>query len=220
MILRTAAMSKKAQAPSSLALHLLGPFRIMVDGALVEERHFARRKPKQLLKLLALQPHYQLHREQAMELLWPDSDPDAATNNLHKAIHMARHALEPDLESAADSHFILTQGQQVRLSAPGELWIDVAEFERLGTAARKTTDVAAYEAALALYEGDLLKEDLYEDWAVNRREQLQTQYQDLLFKVAQILEAGGEYQQSIERYRQLLVCDPSNEEVHRRLRKT
>lgn len=52
----------------------------MLDGVRVEERNFGRHRPKQLLKLLALQPHYQLHREQAMELLWPDSDPDAANN--------------------------------------------------------------------------------------------------------------------------------------------
>src|SRR5688500_16112104 len=106
-------MSKIEQAgttsPSVLEIYLLGPFRVMVDGRLVEQRRFARRKPKLLVKLLALQPQHQLHREQAMELLWPDSDPEAAANSLHKAIHMARHALEPVLRSGADSHFIITQ---------------------------------------------------------------------------------------------------------------
>src|SRR6266850_5240013 len=119
-------MPKKA---SSIEIHLLGPFRVFVDGQPIEERRFTRRKPKQLLKLLALQPHHQLHREQAMEFLWPDSDPESAANNLHKAIHLARHALEPKLKSAADSHFILTQGQQVSLRAD-KLWLDVSEFEQ------------------------------------------------------------------------------------------
>jgi len=57
-------MPKKA---SSLEIHLLGPFRIFVDGQAIEERQFTRRKPKQLIKLLALQPHHQLLREQAMD---------------------------------------------------------------------------------------------------------------------------------------------------------
>src|SRR6266513_2461051 len=96
----------------SLEIHLLGPFRVVVDGRAVAEREFTRRKPKQLIKLLALQPHHQLHREQAMEFLWPDSDPESASNNLHKAVHLARHSLEPALKSAADSHFIITRGQQ------------------------------------------------------------------------------------------------------------
>jgi len=86
-------MRKNASTPSTLEIHLLGPFRILVDGQAIDERHFTRRKPKHLIKLLSLQPHHQLHREQAMEFLWPDSDSEPAANNLHKAIHMARRAL-------------------------------------------------------------------------------------------------------------------------------
>src|SRR5437667_2212 len=113
----------------NVEIHLFGRFQILVDGQIVEPRYFTRRKPKQLIKLLALQPHHTLHREQAMELLWPDSDPESAANNLHKAIHMARHALEPSLEAVAESHFILTQGQQILLHAPGKFCVDVDEFE-------------------------------------------------------------------------------------------
>src|ERR1700730_19448602 len=91
-------------APSSLEIHLLGPFRLIVDGQALDERRFTRRRPKLLIKLLALQTHHQLHREQAMELLWPESDPESASNNLNKAIHMAPRGLEPKLQSAADSH--------------------------------------------------------------------------------------------------------------------
>lgn len=42
-------------ARSSLEIHLLGPFRIVVDGTPVEDRRFTRRKPKLLVKLLALE---------------------------------------------------------------------------------------------------------------------------------------------------------------------
>jgi DNA-binding SARP family transcriptional activator len=122
----------------SLEICLLGPFRVVADGQVVTERQWSRRKPALLIKLLALQPHHQLHREQMIELLWPDSDPESAINNLHKAIHLARHALEPELKSAADSHFVLTRGQQIVLSAPGKLFIDVEEFERQADVNRTT----------------------------------------------------------------------------------
>src|SRR5437879_2277669 len=165
-------MRKNASTPSTLEIHLLGPFRIFVDGRAIEGSQFARRKPKQLIKLLALQPHHQLHREQAMEYLWPDSDPESAANNLHKAIHMARHALEPSLKSVADSYFILTQEQQVILRAPGVFWIDFDAFAQRLAAASKVAEVCAYEEARALYEGDFLTYDRYEDWAVAWRELL------------------------------------------------
>src|ERR687888_1520037 len=141
---------EKSAAPSSLEVRLLGPFRVAVDGRAVEGRHWSRRKPALLVKLLALQPHHQLHREQVVELLWPDLDAEAAANNLHKAIHLARHALEPTLKSAADSHFILTQGQQVVLCAPGGLWVDAEEFERRAAEAIKAADAAGGGGAGAL----------------------------------------------------------------------
>lgn len=204
-------------ASSSLEIHLLGLFRVAVDGIPVEEARWTRRKPKLLVKLLALQPHHQLHREQAMELLWPDSDPESSSNNLHKAIHLARHALEPALETAADSHFILTRDQQIVLGAPAKLWIDVEAFEQQAAAALKSEDPTSYEAALLLWGGDLLAEDIYQDWAASRREQLRSTHQTLLQKFARLLEARGEYHPAIERLRQLVALDVANEEAHRQL---
>ena len=169
------AMSKSDEnnpSQGSLEIYLLGPFRVVVEGQSVPERDWSRRKPALLIKLLALQPHHQLHREQAMDLLWPESDLKSASNNLHKAIHMARHALERELKSAADSHFILTTGQQITLRAPGELCIDLEEFERQAAFALKSGDTADFETAIGLYRGDLLNEDLYEDWTSVRREQV------------------------------------------------
>ena len=210
-------MRKKASTPTTLEIYLLGPFRIFVDGQAIDERQFTRRKPKQLIKLLALQPHHQLHRDQALEFLWPDSDPESAANNLHKAIHIARHALEPSLKSVAESHFILTQGQQVLLRAPGRLWIDVDYFEQQVKAAQAGSDIKACEEARALYGGELLAEDRYEDWAAARREQLQNRHQELLAKLARLYEAGGEHKAAIEGLQELLIADRANEKTHRHL---
>src|SRR5215470_2100791 len=143
---------------TTLEIYLLGPFRVAVDGQFVGEQHRSRRKPRLLVKLLALQSHHQLHREQVMELLWPELEPEAASNNLHKAIHMARRALEPALRSAAGSHFIVTKGQHIVLRAPEKLWIDVEAFERAATEAIKSDQKEVYESALELYGGDLLAE--------------------------------------------------------------
>jgi len=201
----------------SLEIYLLGPFRVVVNGRAVNERRWSRRKPALLIKLLALQPHHQLHREQAMELLWPDSGPESATNNLHKAIHLARHALEPELKSAADSHFILTRGQQIVLHARRELCIDVERFETQAAAAVKSEDASSCETALSLYRGDLLNGDLYEDWTAARRETVRELYRRLLVKLSQIHESQGSHQQSIEPLRLLVGMDPANEEAHRDL---
>jgi len=204
-------------AASLLEIGLLGRFRIVIDGVAVEDRAWTRRKSKTLIKLLALQPLHQLHREQVMEFLWPEQEPEAALNNLHKTIHAARRALDPNLKAGADSQFILTQGQQVLLRAPGGVRIDVEEFERRASEALRASDPAAGESALELYEGDLLSEDLYEDWAAARREQLRMLHEQLLGHLARLHEARGSHPQSIERWNQLVAANPSNEGAHRNL---
>lgn len=151
------------------------------------------------------------------QLLWPELDSEAAANNLHKTVHLARRALEPESGARAGSSFILTQDQQVMLRAPGELWIDLEAFEQRAADALAGGSVEAVEGALELYSGDLLPEDLYEDWAAARREHARSLYQELLARLTQLYEAAGEYQRAIEWLRIVLASDPTNEETHRQL---
>ncbi len=208
--------SRSSEAPS-LTIRLLGPFELFVGDAPVSAERWPRRKPKSLVKLLALQPRRQLHREQIIDLLWPDADFDAATNNLHKAIHAARRALEPDLKSGSRSQFIITRDNLVELNAPGGVNVDAGVFERRAAAALRSNDPKLFEAALDLYRGDLLPEVLYEDWAVAPRERLRGLYIDLLYRLSRLREESGDYIESAGLLRSLVDADPTNEEAHQRL---
>src|SRR5437870_13272416 len=79
----------------SLQIHLLGGFQVIVGGRGVTEDEWRLRKARSLVKLLALAPGHRLHREQVMDALWPELGPEAAANNLRKALHVARRALDP-----------------------------------------------------------------------------------------------------------------------------
>jgi hypothetical protein len=63
-----------------LCIQLLGRFSVQVETRLVPELAH-RRRPAALLQLLALAPGHRLHREQVLDLLWPELEPDAAANN-------------------------------------------------------------------------------------------------------------------------------------------
>lgn len=204
-------------ATGKLELRLLGSATIFVDGVAVEERQWTRRKSKALLKLLALAPQHQLHREQLIEHLWPEQEAELAANNLNKIIHAARRALEPTLKAGAESRFIVTHDQHVLLRAPDSLWVDVEEFEQRAATALKSKAAEDYERALELYAGELLPEDRYEDWAAARRERLSRLANRLLSESAQLYESAGQLQPSIERFQQLVALNPSNEDAHRHL---
>ena len=51
------------------------------------------------MKLLALSPGHRLHREQIMDLLWPELGTRAASNNLRQVLYAARRILDPAVGS-------------------------------------------------------------------------------------------------------------------------
>lgn len=202
---------------ASLQISVLGTFRLAVNGEVVEEKRWARRKAQQLVKLLALQPDARLHREQVSEWLFPELEAEEAAANLYRALHYARRALEPHATRQQHSAFICISQQQLQLGAPNGLLIDWQEFARLAADATRTGDPSIYEQAIQLYAGELLPGDVYEDWTTVRREQLRVQHRDLLCALARIYERVGETRRGIECLKKLLTLDLSDEACHREL---
>jgi len=142
-------------------IRLLGGFGVDRDGAPVAAREWRLRKARTLVKLLALAPGRQLHRDVLLELLWPEREPASAANNLHQALHVARRVLGGD----GPPGDLLRLRDDVVILGPVE--VDVLEFERLAREGQS-------RAAVAAYTGDLLPEDRFEDWATERRDQLRS----------------------------------------------
>ena len=145
---------------AGVTVTLLGGFSAAVDGEPVPETVWRLKKARELVKLLALAPQHRLHREQVMDILWRDRAPAAAANNLHRAVHVARRALSSEAIDVRDEMLSL-------LAA-----VDVDTLESTAADARRTATADAYRAALALYRGELLPENRYDDWAADRRDQL------------------------------------------------
>jgi len=180
-----------------LRIWLLGGFRVTVDGSPVADASWRRNKAKAIVKLLALASGHRLHREQLMDVLWPDLAPEAAAGNLRKAVYFARQALAPE--------HVRVHGEMLRLEAP-RLWIDVDAFE----AAAEAADV---ESAVELYGGDLLPEDRFEPWTEERRDQLHAWFARRLLERARELEAAGDVDAAAVAFERLAAVDPLSEEA-------
>lgn len=196
--------------PEAVRIGLLGGFRVSVGSCEIEAGAWRLRKAASLVKLLALTPGYSLHREQAMDLLWPDLGRKAASNSLRQALHAARRALGP----ATGSQYIYSAGESLVLCPESDLWVDVKAFEDAVVAARRTGEPAALRAAVELYAGDLLPEDRYEPWTQERRQGLRTTYLALLVGLAGVYEEGGEYVRGIEVLQRAVAEEPTEEEAH------
>ncbi len=80
----------------TVRVRLLGGFSVAVGTRTIEDEAWRLRKAAGLVKLLALSPNQRLHREQAMDLLWPELGKKAASNNPRQALHAVRRTLTSD----------------------------------------------------------------------------------------------------------------------------
>lgn len=167
-------------------INLLGGFSVVVDDRPVAAHAWTRRNASTLVKLLALRPGRRLPREQVIDLLWPDLLLEQAAPRLHKAAYYARTAL--DVPTA-----VVLAGDAVTLLPDAQVVVDVERFDT----------AASPEDAISLYRGDLLPDDLYEEWADAERARLRVRYLDLL------RETG--------RWAELVAAEPLDEEAHLRV---
>ena len=182
-----------------LEVRLLGGFSASTAGRAVPDDAWRLRRAKSLVKLLALTPERRLHRDQVTEVLWPGGDP--ADNALHQVLYTARRALG----GADESGLRLALRDDVVTLAGDDLWVDVEVFERAAAAARAEPSLAAHAAALALYTGELLPEDRYEDWTGARRESLRETHLGLLVELSEIQAAAGDTTAAIETLQRAVV---------------
>jgi predicted ATPase/DNA-binding SARP family transcriptional activator len=194
-----------------LQICLLGGFAVVAKGQPLPDELWRLRRAKTLVKLLALSPERRLHREQVVEVLWPDGDP--AGNSLHQVLYTARRALgavdgEPVRLALRDDVVTLT-GDRV--------WVDVDEFEERAAAARRSPTVESYRAALDVYGGELLPEDRYEDWVAPRRESLRESHLGLLVELAELHAERQDVTAAVESLQRAIVENPLHEVAHRRL---
>ena len=157
-----------------------------------------------LVKIVALSPHQSILREQLVDQLWPELDPDAGANNLHQALHVARRTLGGLLPDVKPNRASPVTARCAQASTPPvPVWVDVDAFEQQARDLRTADDPAGFYPTLDLYRGDLLPDDLYEDWASERRIVLHESYLGLLDRLAGLHRARREATQAIDALRRI-----------------
>ncbi len=207
--------------PQVVELHafLLGEFRVMVNERLIPGWPGGRGRA--IFAFLLLQRSHCAHREVLMETFWPDSDPDAARNNLNVAIHNLRAVFR---QEAARS-VILRDENIYRIDPQLALWLDFTVFEQHVKAGEKlersgmatASIIAEYEAALHLYQGDFLADHPFDEWAILERERLRVLYLETLDHMSMIHFNEGSYNACIRLCQRMIAHDACREDAHCRL---
>jgi DNA-binding SARP family transcriptional activator len=197
-------------------IRLLGSFEVSRGDRVIRAENWTRKKAASLLKRLALE--HRLLKDQAIEFLWPEIDPASAANNLYKTLHVLRRTLDAALGPGTSESVV--RYEDGVLSLLPSVWVDTHEFDRLCgrlTAAPRVQQIANLEQALALYQGDLLPDDLYEEWTQLHRETFYRSQREARLALALHQSGARDYASAIALLQPLLAHDPADEPVHREL---
>jgi predicted ATPase/DNA-binding SARP family transcriptional activator/class 3 adenylate cyclase/regulation of enolase protein 1 (concanavalin A-like superfamily) len=218
---------------SRLALYLLGPPRLELDGLPIV---VDRRKAIALLIYLALLP--QPHRRDALAtLFWPDYGQVSARANLRHTLSVLNQALgEQWLQIDRESVALLPGDDPSTLPPSGvagqALWLDVTHFHRLlaicAAHGHPTGEVCPacltpLSQAVALYRDDFLTgftlpdSPGFDDWQLFQAETLRLELADALERLVRGYAAQGQLKPALAYARRWLALDPLHEPAHRGL---
>jgi DNA-binding SARP family transcriptional activator len=206
---------------ASLRIQTLGSFRLWRDGIEIEPSAWGREKALHLFQFLVTvrRRTSHLHKEQIIDRLWPELDPEEGDRDFKVALNTIFKVLEPERLPRTESRFIHRQGLIYSLNL-AETWVDADAFETLvaqgnrALSAHLDTAIEHYQQALALYVGDYLPERRYEDWTSAERERLQLLALGTMTTLASLLIERSPLE-SIRLTQHVLAADPVWEDAYR-----
>jgi DNA-binding SARP family transcriptional activator len=193
-------------------IHLLGPTRVDVDGAPIATG--LRRISKALLAYLALHPEG-VTREQGVEALWPDRDPQAGATMFHTAVNNVRTTLrkttglrEPVFITYTDGRYHLDP-QLIDI----DLWHVLDALHTAANTEDEPQKITALRRVAEAYTGELAEDVTYE-WAELERERFRRSAIDGLVYLAGLIQADHP-DQALAALEQAISHDVYSEPIYR-----
>ena len=199
----------------------LGSFQVEVDGNCIPVVDWRSKKALTLFKYLSSRPGKKIPRDSLIELLWSDSDPESSIHNLHTTVYNLRRSLFPKGKKGNNHSVISYRNGLYWFDPPDGFYTDVFDFQSMTKTGYELERVdpdealSVYLQALAIYGGDFLEEDLYEDWTIALRTNLREQYIEVALRTAELLvERRRDFSQAIQLCRNALNYDSTREKLH------
>jgi DNA-binding SARP family transcriptional activator len=192
-----------------LYLSILGGFHLRVDA---REIRVPAKKAQALLAYLALRPGRPHSRETLIGLLWGNASEQRARHSLRQTIFGLRKVF-----ARAKSRGLVVRGDAIAFD-PAAVVVDALEFRRQ----LRTCTPRALEAAVALYEGALLKglhiaEEAFDEWLGAERQRFRDAALEALAVLLRDQTKRGAIDAAVQTATRLLALDPLQETVHRAL---
>jgi len=214
MIALTTAVSPLSGTLPPLTITSLGRFQVTRAGIVLPT--CKTRKAIAIFRYLLIQRHRSAHKDELIDLFWPEAQPQDAAHSLHVAISSLRRYLDPHVGS-----YLLLDAGRYYINDNVPIEDDCTTFLRLSDAGQQRWRAGdlqgaqqSYSIALKSYQGDYYLDDHDLLWEVAEQERLLSRYLTALDYLGRILVAQGRFEAAIECYQQLLQRDNYREDVH------
>jgi DNA-binding SARP family transcriptional activator len=221
------ALLGRATAPPGLHVFALGTLRVERGDDRIQRWGGAKAGTRQAQALFAFlfdRGERGVAKDEAVELIWPDTDLERADLAFHRTLGGLRHTLDPGGRSGRQ--VIRFYNDRYRLDPTLVEWSDVGAFLARLDEARANGDrdevVRLLESARALYRGEYLDDcPFYGDSAhvEDRRAALRDRCVDLLLALGEGYEGAGDRVSAAAAYRDALAmsddCPPAQAGLRR-----
>jgi predicted ATPase/DNA-binding SARP family transcriptional activator len=195
-----------------LDIHLIGEFELRWGEHTVRATELPQRKGRDLLKLLALEPSHRMHREQVMEVLWPEVTPSKSANSLYNVLYLLRMELKK--AGIHEGEVLKIEEEIVQFDSCLAIEVDLVEFHTAADHALLRRDLPACKDALELAQGGLLEYNRYDDWAFLPRQEFQQKVVQVQLCLGELLEEQGDWEAARRLYNRVLVQEPLEEKAY------
>lgn len=216
--------TKKTKTSSLITVHTFGYFSVKIGNRELKGDDWQRKKARDIFKILLINHRKSVTIDELIDFLWADSGSKNLIPTLWNSVSYIRKALEPDIKPHTPSSYIKIMDKAYMLDLGADVSIDFLQFKSLIAASHKEKNmenkVSMLVQATALYNGDFLKEDSFEEWASYERESMKELFLEATMKIGNYYLGIGKISESIMYARKAIETDKVYEDGYELLFKS
>jgi DNA-binding SARP family transcriptional activator len=171
-----------------------------------------RRKVLALLCFLLTRPQFTATREEVMDSLWPEIDPDAAANSLNQTMYFLRRVFEPEYDEDLSPGYLRQEGDLVLLDR-GLVTSASSQCAALIARIGREPDPELVNQLSGAYSGRFASDFAYDEWAVDFRDWLHVAYLQIIEDAIASDIAAGKFNRGVGLARRALEMEPRLESL-------
>jgi ATP/maltotriose-dependent transcriptional regulator MalT/DNA-binding SARP family transcriptional activator len=171
-----------------------------------------RKKVLSLLTFLLTRPQFTASREQVIEALWPQMEPEAGANSLNQTSYFLRQVFEPEATEDATAGYLNSRADLIWLD-PGLVKSRSSDCLKLIAAMRRDASPELVTRLAESYTGRFAVDFIYDDWASSFRDTLHASFLDRIERALIADTTAGAFDRALSVAQLAFQADPDAEQI-------